>query len=658
MRGVALVALLVGFGVVGCLGDEEDMDRERDGMDGDEGEEGDLSNLIIYDGGGGLGEQFKVIFDERTKPSSCLKTTDQLVAAGKVEDSTYSSRAFRIVSNDEDITVSIFKVDFEVEEYVPAATFNPASSATQGGQTGVTGTAEQPVAANTTQQAGSATAEGDASTGSQKDESASAAAAGEEITAEEVKGDGNGEAASEASEQRDGGDDRARRLQGQDEAAPDTQAKDTIAADASKPLLRVDLSEHASQDNPLIIDGLATDVQVLYGCGREGTARIKMTLHVGKPTKEQTVCFSWIKKCKTGWDRLQIADSENRYVFDKGETNEEWLEDHEEGGVPTKQVATNFNLWVSGPGSVLFSKPVVTSSYPEGLTVDIRGSIAYTDFIEVSDISKETLSVVYTCHTKSEQPIEVTLKLTKHLTDETIHIAWSKHCVPPKAHNLDVLIQACMFGRPRGQATQAVTAGSVSPTFSVTADPKKDAFQVDERRSCSSITLKAPFGEDLPALYPPPQLSFDRQVVDIRFGGSQPKSLEEARQISMRRSIGASPNLLRLYYVCKTAGSSRVTLSLHLEDYQSIDLSWVKACRKPAVRVSKAVTAPGVFFWGIALAASALIICCVFRLYLYAENDSFDAKIGAVKAGSPFAHKYARMNTNEKMGSKGEVQHH
>lgn len=406
---------------------------------------------------------------------------------------------------------------------------------------------------------------------------------------------------------------------------------------------------HAKLSQPLpngtVLDlpkyGQAAGISVEYDCWSEGRAVIELRMTVlgagQRPAGE--ACVQWTKFCTMGWRNLEISHGD-MVVFSNGVMNREWESsmNAESGG--TYETATKFRL--SADGIERLHRPRV-DSHQKLLRVGLRGEFVSfqdgTEDDETFEVTSQpmTISVLYTC--ESDGPADVVMTLEKAVLSEThkperIELKWRKLCGATTYRHL----QAFLKGDGSRNSTQAVRNGTVmegfrrpcprsrgqnslaAPIDGGSCETGELLFEAPARERRTTLELRvAKEAAEPPSLQPPPDLSYDRRIMQAALVQLPRSGTGGSKQSSSRKLL----QTLSVKYTCFKEGESIVMVTLHVLAHKPLDLAWRKRCTEPKVHVGKALTAPQAIVVTIAVCSIVALICCLIFYFCGQDDRSF-----------------------------------
>jgi len=393
----------------------------------------------------------------------------------------------------------------------------------------------------------------------------------------------------------------------------------TLHANLEKNLPNNSLSEVGSEEDK------PQTITVLYDCWHEGEAVVELKLSIFG--KEDDVCIRWKKVCRMGWDSLQVLHN-SKTVLQNGVVQEDWSKSMQAEGTHE----TVMKLQLSSTGIQRLQPPAATSNH-KLLKVEIRGPFYFGG--STFEVSSDPVhfSVIHICESDGLAEVVLTLEkavLSDQHRPEKVQLTWKKLCGATEYKFLQVFIKSDLYQNK----TQAVDGGYVLPGFMRPCPTSKmhgggqtlgapasnyqacgneePILEVPAKDTRTSLELRIDKEGALepPTLQPPPDLSYDRRVLQVTIWYSP-------RSTVPRKSNHPARNLLQtlnVRYVCFKDGVSIVMVTLHVLAYKPIDLAWRKRCSEPKVRVGKVLTAPQAMVITIFVVCIVALICCLIFL--------------------------------------------
>lgn len=170
--------------------------------------------------------------------------------------------------------------------------------------------------------------------------------------------------------------------------------------------------------------------------------------------------------------------------------------------------------------------------------------------------------------------------------------------------------------------TAAIQEGEVQPLFKGLCDavnPAESATLDDcltIPASDGKTTLEVSVGGDvpLPELDPLPIVTVDPSVVKVFV--TKPRDPPRSGGKGAVRTVHVKDmtTTVDMKYVCLKDAVTTVLVTLHMVAHRPIDISWVKACKKPRSRVGRAFTAKQAITIGLIVVATTCVIsfACLF----------------------------------------------
>jgi len=140
-----------------------------------------------------------------------------------------------------------------------------------------------------------------------------------------------------------------------------------------------------------------------------------------------------------------------------------------------------------------------------------------------------------------------------------------------------------------------------------------------DKRSAIELSIDRAHSYEPPTLQPPPDLSYDRRVLQAtivhhKLAGGSGKGSRSSRNLVQTLSVK---------YTCFKDGVSVVVVTIHVLAHKPIDIAWRKRCVEPKVRVGKAMTAPQAI--GITIGVCLLIAVCLCGVWIMCGQDGKSA---------------------------------
>jgi len=405
---------------------------------------------------------------------------------------------------------------------------------------------------------------------------------------------------------------------------------------------------HAALDHPLpaqttlevprsIYEPAALTIQ--YDCWRDGKAAIKLEFMVsGDGMSPQNVCLRWIKTCATGWQHVSIKQGRQQ-VFLDGEMDPLWQANMKTEG--TTEIATK--LQISSIGMQRLRFPTVTSS-EKFLKVGVRGPFLGASESEALEISQDPVafSIFYTCESDGHSDVELAFEkavLNTSHKPEVLQIQWRKICGATIYRHLRAFLKSETYRN----STQAVDAGIASPPFlppcklakalggflaeSPSCQDRTSMFEVSakDRRTTLELTITQEGKMEPPSLQPPPDLSYDRKILQATISLTQP--LGAAKQRVNNRNFRQA---LIIKYTCFKEGTSVIMVTVHMLAHKPVDIAWVKHCTEPKIHVGKVLTAAQALTITFLVVGILAVVCCLIFALCGADGNksSYMANIG------------------------------
>jgi len=369
---------------------------------------------------------------------------------------------------------------------------------------------------------------------------------------------------------------------------------------------------------------------VQYDCWHDGKAAIKLEFRVsGDRLVPQNVCLRWIKTCTMGWQDISIKHGKQQVLLD-GVMDPLWQTSMKTDG--TTEIATK--LQMSSTGVQRLRPPTVTSSQ-KFLKVGVRGPFLVANEAEAFEISQDPVgfSVFYTCESDGQADVELIFEkavLNTSHKPEVLKLQWRKIC----GATVYRYLQAFLKSETYRNSTQAVDAGIASPPFlppcklakalggflaeSPSCQDRTSMFEVSakDRRTTLELTITQEGKMEPPSLQPPPDLSYDRKILQATISLTQP--LGAAKQRVSNRNFREA---LIIKYTCFKEGTSVIMVTLHMLAHKPVDIAWVKHCTEPKIHVGKVLTAAQALTITFLVVGILAVVCCLIFALCGADGN-------------------------------------
>lgn len=383
-------------------------------------------------------------------------------------------------------------------------------------------------------------------------------------------------------------------------------------------------------------DEAPSSLAVHYDCWRDGHAVIELQFQVGGTgALSESICLQWTKVCALGWRHLQITQG-NRVAFKDGVVQQEWQSTMKSEG--THETVTKFLLTSDGLERL---RPPTVVAKQKLLKVEVRGPFYFSEgSVDTFDVTVDPvpLSVIYTCESDGFAEVVLTFEkavLSDSHRPEQMQLRWRKLCGAIPYPHLQVFIKSDVY-KNKTQAVdngialpgfmrpcrnfKAPSSGAVPGAVSATTEACEAGVPVLEippkdRHTSLELHVAQAGVLEPPAFQPPPDLSYDRRILQVTI--SQPHVAVPGKQRPSSRN--AVHDSLNIKYTCFKDGVSVVMVTIHVLAHKPIDIAWRKRCTEPKVHVGKALTAPQAITIAFLICGVIAVICCL--IFVLCGND-------------------------------------